>query len=49
MLVFAEGNSGFILKSPHDGVLWYGVANLYKCCYWGFLIISDNLAIKTVL
>jgi len=35
MLVCAEGNSGFILKSPHDDLLWYWVANLYKCCNWG--------------
>jgi hypothetical protein len=32
MLVCAEHNSGFILKSPYDDVLWYWAANLYKFC-----------------
>jgi len=34
MVVCVEDNSGFVLKSPHDDVLWYWVAYWYICCNW---------------
>jgi len=44
MMLCAEDNSGFILKSPNDGFLGYWVANFYK--FWNWMtLLGEELAV----